>query len=631
MPWRFRAGDDPRWAAPGFDDTDWRAVEPLLPPGDLGAGGRTAVAWFRRHLTLGPGPGGAPLRVRLEAPGAARLFVDGAPVATWAVPGAGVADGVVTLAPGREHVLAVRYALPGTDRRAEARRRAGFRLSLEALGAAERRAATERRRAAVRAFFLAVPAFLVLLHGALFASYRPARENLFYALSMLCFVGIELCDVLRDRAPGGPWAERAGRASTPFILAAIFFVLLTFLWVRLGRLPRSWIAFAAGGAALAAWSAAVPSPALRAWAWYLYFAAMLVEIVRVERSGRTVRREGIRILLAGLVVLSALIVLQILVDVGVAPPITGVGGVYLFGMLAFAVSMSLFLAGTFGRTRSQLERRLVEVRSLSEQVLAQERAAHEQELRSRLLAAEDARKSREIAAARELQLSMLPAELPQAPGLECAARMTTATEVGGDFYDVRPAAGDGLLVALGDAAGHGLAAGTVVTAVKAVFSVLDADAELPALLAECDHALRVMNLRPLHMCLTLVRVTPRGASVCTAGMPPVLVARAAGGTVEEVGHGGLPLGAGLAGRWRVVDVALAPGDTLLLASDGLAELRAPDGRQVGFEGAAAAFAAAAGAGPEELLDRLARHAAAWRGERPPDDDLTLVAVRVSPG
>ena len=60
------------------------------------------------------------------------------------------------------------------------------------------------------------------------------------------------------------------------------------------------------------------------------------------------------------------------------------------------------------------------------------------------------------------------------------AATNTATEVGGDFYDLRPE-GDGLLVAFGDATGHGLAAGIVVTAAKALFTSLPAGASLPEL------------------------------------------------------------------------------------------------------------------------------------------------------
>jgi len=126
-------------------------------------------------------------------------------------------------------------------------------------------------------------------------------------------------------------------------------------------------------------------------------------------------------------------------------------------------------------------------------------------------------------------------------------------------------------LALGDAAGHGLAAGTLVTAVKAIFTVLDTGPGLAATLAEYDRALRGMNVHSRHMCLTLARITPVAATVCSAAMPPALLYRAETSEVEELGAGGLPLGARLRSGWQERRTALAPGDTLLFATDGLAE------------------------------------------------------------
>ena len=60
---------------------------------------------------------------------------------------------------------------------------------------------------------------------------------------------------------------------------------------------------------------------------------------------------------------------------GLVPPIAGLNNIYQFGLLAFEIAMSLFLARGFARTSLHLERRLGEVRALSEQILAQERAA----------------------------------------------------------------------------------------------------------------------------------------------------------------------------------------------------------------------------------------------------------------
>ncbi|MEJ7700687.1 MAG: hypothetical protein WKF71_13720 [Pyrinomonadaceae bacterium] len=76
------------------------------------------------------------------------------------------------------------------------------------------------------------------------------------------------------------------------------------------------------------------------------------------------------------------------------------------------------------------------------------------------LHAENERRAKELEEARQLQLSMLPKKLPQIPNLEIAAYMKPATEVGGDYYDFHVGADGTLTVAVGDATGHGLKAGT---------------------------------------------------------------------------------------------------------------------------------------------------------------------------
>ena len=132
----------------------------------------------------------------------------------------------------------------------------------------------------------------------------------------------------------------------------------------------------------------------------------------------------------------------------------GVRNVYIFGMIASAAGVSLHIARSLGDSRA--------------------------------VEAESARKGQELARARELQLSMLPRELPCVPGLDVAATTSTAAEVGGDFYDARPDGSGGLLIAFGDATGHGLAAGIMVTAVKALFTSLEPDRPILELLVACD-------------------------------------------------------------------------------------------------------------------------------------------------
>jgi serine phosphatase RsbU (regulator of sigma subunit) len=109
-------------------------------------------------------------------------------------------------------------------------------------------------------------------------------------------------------------------------------------------------------------------------------------------------------------------------------------------------------------------------------------------------------------------------------------------------------------------------------------------------------------------------------------MPPVLIHRAASGEIEELGLGGPPVGSRLTG-WSERSAPLAPGDTLLFASDGFAEQLDSADNPLGDERLAEVFRAAAGAPARELVERLLARVAAWRGGREQGDDITCVVVR----
>ena len=624
--WRYHPGDDPRWADPAFDDTGWEPVEPQMPAGKLPRQGWSGTGWFRRHLVIDPELLGRPLVIRVATPGATAVFLDGAPLVDTGASGApsGGAWREVVFSPRPDHVLAVRHTIFLAEWDFQ-RGNPGFLLTVETPDTAALQATAGERRAIRLSVFTVVPAFLAgflaMFHLALFLFYPKARENLFYALTMAALTGYTGLSLMFSGEP-----TPLARLGASCLLATIFFSLLTYYAVRTPTFPRTWIAVAAVGAALVAVVFLIPNPG--AWIWAVYFGLTTAEIIRLEATGATVEREGIRILLGGFKIMSLVIALQALLDLGVVPPVAGLRIVWVFGMLAFAVAMSLFLARSFGRTHLHLERRLDEVRALSEQVLAQERAAHEQELRRRLLEAENARTAAEIEAARALQLSMLPAKLPAVEGLETAAIMATASEVGGDYYDFRIAPDGSLVVAFGDATGHGVAAGIMVTAVKALFSALGGGENLSDVLAECDRVLRGMQVRPFHMCLALARITPRSVTLSSAAMPPALIHRAGSGVVEELGTGGRPIGSRLSGAWTEHTASLAPGDTLLFASDGFAEQLDPADTPLGYEALAEVLRNSAGVPASELATRLLARVAAWRGEREQGDDITFVVVRV---
>lgn len=593
LPWRYHPGDDPRWAASAFDDRGWELVVPTMAPGHLPRDGWQGAGWFRRRVGVEPALSGKPLVLRLETPGATEIYLDGAPLLEF-VARRGRRAGAfreVTLTSRHAHVLAVRHtiSLQGWAPRTG---NLGFLLSVESPDAVALQVSKERREATIVAAFTALSVFLALFHLALFLSYPRARENLFYALTLAASVAIFISDQVLPRFMGELPAIRLEIVS---ILMTTFFGLLTFYALRTRRLPRAWIVFAAVAIAL---TLTLFLPKVRfVWIWPVYFGLMVLEVIRVEATCPKVEREGARVLLGGFTILGLVLVIVILFNFGLLPvelisPFIG-GTLYMFGMLAFEIAMSLFLAQSFARTNLHL-----------------------------------ARKTSEIESARALQLSMLPRSLPTVPGLETAAVMVTASEVGGDYYDFRVDSDGSLVVAFGDATGHGVAAGAMVTAVKALFSTLGGGQSLTAVLAECDRVLREMQVKPLHMCLSLARVAPRSVTICSAAMPPVLIHRAATGQIEELGTGGRPIGSRLSGMWTEHSVPLAPGDTLLFASDGFAEQLDPAGHPLGYEALAESLGTGAALSARELLERLLSRVAAWRGNREQGDDITFVAIHV---
>ena len=136
-----------------------------------------------------------------------------------------------------------------------------------------------------------------------------------------------------------------------------------------------------------------------------------------------------------------------------------------------------------------------------------------------------------------------------------------------------------------------------------------------------------MKLGRMAMALCLARFANGRMTFSSAGMPPALVRRAGDGRVEELASPGMPLG-GLADGYDQLAIDLAPGDLVVLMSDGLPELPDGDGEPLGYERVAQLIAEAPSAKPQEIISGLLRAAEQWAGAGPPNDDITFVALRV---
>jgi serine phosphatase RsbU (regulator of sigma subunit) len=233
-----------------------------------------------------------------------------------------------------------------------------------------------------------------------------------------------------------------------------------------------------------------------------------------------------------------------------------------------------------------------------------------------------------------LQRSLLPPRLPAIPGLTTAARFRAAGEggeagdVGGDFYDVFPVDG-GWMVVIGDVTGKGAEAASLTSLARYTMRTAAAYEPSPAaVLRRLNETLVVDSDRRLLCTVVCARIDldadgSATVTLASGGHPPPF--RLRHGHAEPVEVGGPLLGAFEAGRWRDAVVRLAPGESLVLYTDGVTDARNDAGR-FGTERLAAVLAQASGAEPDEIATRVDEAVRAFE-QGPQRDDIALVVVR----
>jgi len=259
---------------------------------------------------------------------------------------------------------------------------------------------------------------------------------------------------------------------------------------------------------------------------------------------------------------------------------------------------------------------------------AAEHRAESAELQARAVQAENERKSQELEEARQLQLSMLPKELPQLPNLDIAVYMQTATEVGGDYYDFHVGLDGTLTVVIGDATGHGMKAGTMVTATKSLFRSYASNPDILFSFKEITRCIKEMNFGKTSMCLTMLKIKGNKMQISTAAMPPSFIFRKETKAIEEHMFEAMPLGTMKAFPYELKDTTLKAGDTILLMSDGLPELANANGEMYGYKRIRTGFEEVADKPAEEIISFLKNEGKSWNDDQAPNDDVTFVVIKV---
>ncbi len=240
------------------------------------------------------------------------------------------------------------------------------------------------------------------------------------------------------------------------------------------------------------------------------------------------------------------------------------------------------------------------------------------------------RLKQEVALAAQVQRQLLPPPEVDLPGVKGLATLLTSSEVGGDYYDCYVVDGRHVVLMIGDVSGHGVAAGTLVGAIKAGVNMLAAAGERspPKILERLNAVLLETARQTLYMtffvgCLdTLTGLF----AYANAGHQFPYLYRSMMGHLEMLEAGGLPLGKSEQAEYPAAAIELDLGDRLFLYTDGLLEEPSADQEPFGYDRLESLLNAKGGEAQEELRDTLLEALAGHAGNAFFEDDVTFFSV-----
>ena len=242
---------------------------------------------------------------------------------------------------------------------------------------------------------------------------------------------------------------------------------------------------------------------------------------------------------------------------------------------------------------------------------------------------------RDLQIAREIQTWLLPGVPPQIPGISIAYVTRPANTVAGDYYDVFPRPGktteeNRIVFAVADVAGKSIPAAMLMATFQASLKTLSTtQVALPELVADmnkyaCSNSQG--GLRFTTAFLAEYDAARRVFHYINAGHNnPIL--RRASGLIERLDVGGLPLGIQPEAKYESASVALAPGDWLIIFTDGLPEAENSRQEEYGETRLLSAIAAGAATAPSDMLKRLMAEVDLFAGSTPQHDDVTCLLVK----
>lgn len=640
--WQFNEGDNMLWSDPYFDDFLWDDVSTLLGPNQLPLINWRGIGWFRLTLDVDKSLVGKPLAldVALQS-GAAEIYLNGELLYSFGVVSANPEEEVayqerkprslVFTEPGI-NIIAVRYSNHNAQRFLDAGYPAGFRYLLVEMNHQVSGVLNATRQITIQQYLYSGILFVfTIIHLLLFIFYPKQRQNLYFALFAAFFGVLNYVNHEVHFSTSGAMIMSLMELQLLFVIATMVAFLLFSYSLYYSRIPIQFWLFLAVFVTIGAVQNTVQGNVYE-WVFGIAVVLFLVEVLRILIVAIWKKRKGAWVFSTGLILFMVSQLYSAGVNLEYIQQATSASIDYINvgGIVALLITMSVSLSRSFAETNLRLESKLREVQELSQKAIEQEREKKARELERLLLEADNQRKTRELEDARQLQLSMLPNDLPGIGGVEVAVRIKTASEVGGDYYDFAIAEDRSLTVALGDATGHGVKAGIVVATAKSYFNSFATQLGLIDLLKVMSRGIRNMNLRMIYMAITLLRFKDDKIELVGAGMPPCLLYRNSTGKVHTLLSKGMPLGSTVDFPYKSISTKVEENDLLIMMSDGIMEAFNKNRDQLGIEAIEKTLRQHGELSPGQVLDKLESLTSEWIKGVELEDDYTILALKFHP-
>jgi sigma-B regulation protein RsbU (phosphoserine phosphatase) len=228
--------------------------------------------------------------------------------------------------------------------------------------------------------------------------------------------------------------------------------------------------------------------------------------------------------------------------------------------------------------------------------------------------------------ATRIQTTLLPQQYLQIPGWETAYYYEGAGPVSGDFCDLITS-GENLYFVVGDISGKGVAASMLMAHLQATFrSLISLHLPIAEIMGRANRMFCESTLPSHYATLVCGKLGPAGTiELCNAGHNPPLVLQ--GSVLTDLKATGLPLGMFCDGQFTVARLALDPGDTLLLYTDGLSEAMNEADQEYGSDRLTMVVKENDSLAPKELITACIEDVRSFRSGAPRSDDLTIMVIR----